>query len=149
MKTYSQSDSVMLKTLAMGCPVRDGLIVHHARMLYSKIYRDFTNYPNDCIDSNSKSKMKQTKKTLVNNGLSLFPNPTTGSFTINVIGETGNNVIVIISDITGKLISSDKVILNDNTAIIDKGLKNGMYFITVKDANGNNIGIPKKITVIR
>ena len=147
MKTYSQSDSVTLKTLAMGCPVRDGLIVHHARILYSKIYRDFTNYPNDCIDANSKSKTKQNKKPMVSNGLSLFPNPTTGSFMINIIGETTNNVEVDISDIMGKLISSEKIILNANTAIIDKGLPDGVYIISVRDANGL-IGNPKKITVI-
>ncbi len=148
MKTNSQSDSVMLKALAMGCPVRDGLIVWHARMLYSKIYRDFTNYPNDCIDPNNKAKMKQNKKPDIANGLSLFPNPSSGSFTINITGTITTNVVVEISDITGKLISADKVILNDNTAIIDRGLRNGMYFISVKDLNGNNIGSPKKITII-
>ncbi len=78
----------------------------------------------------------------------LSPNPTTGAFSINLTGSITNDVIVTISDITGKQISSDKILLKDNAAIIDKGLTNGVYIISVKDSNGN-IDNPKKITVIR
>ena len=79
----------------------------------------------------------------------LSPNPSTGSFAINIIGEVTNSVIIEITDITGKLISKENIILSNNSALIDRGLTNGMYFITVKDTNGNKIGNPKKITVIR
>ncbi len=149
MGRLSIADSIMLKTLVKGCPVRDGLIVYQARILNSTIYKDFNNYKNDCDDEAGIVKMKKTQNPNVLTGLNLYPNPTTGSFSITVKGVTSTSVELYINDISGKLISADKVILNGNSAIVDKGLNNGVYFISAKDANGNSIGNPKKITVIR
>ena len=144
------SDSTILKALIKGCPVRDGLIVYNARTLYSSIYMDFKNYTNDCEDPLGQAKMKQAKNPTNESNFSLYPNPTSSTFTIITKGDklNSNLVVMSISDVTGKQISVNKVQLKEGSAIIDPELMNGVYFISLKDESGN-IGKPQKITIIK
>ena len=88
--TFSVADSIKLKTLVDGCPVRDGMAVHKARTLYSRIYKDFTIYPDNCIDNNSYKKVTDVnkEKTIPSNlSLDVYPNPNNSTFTISLIGN--------------------------------------------------------------
>ncbi|MBU0489725.1 MAG: T9SS type A sorting domain-containing protein, partial [Bacteroidetes bacterium] len=82
--------------------------------------------------------------------IQLYPNPTNGTFTISLIGENmqGQSIEISILDLLGTLIRADHLTLQNNSAIFDAQLSNGVYFVSVKDAEGN-IYKPKMITVIK
>ncbi|MBU0487666.1 MAG: T9SS type A sorting domain-containing protein [Bacteroidetes bacterium] len=82
--------------------------------------------------------------------IQLYPNPTNGTFTICLIGENmqGQSVEISILDLLGTLIRADHLTLQNNSAIFDAQLSNGVYIVSVKDAEGN-IYKPKMITVIK
>ncbi len=54
---------------------------------------------------------------------------------------------VRITDVLGNQISKINLNFQNNIAIFDARLKNGVYFISIKDANSNTYN-PKKIIVI-
>lgn len=147
--TYTVADSASLKTLAMGCPVRDGMVVYQARSLYSLIYTDFRVYSDNCID-NTKRETTSIKKVTFINSLEVYPNPNNGTFKVKLAGDkiADGSVEIIISDITGKVVFNSKIQIKDNDAIFDKDLGNGMYLISVKNSDGY-LYSPKKIIVIK
>jgi len=151
--TFTIADSIMLKTLAEGCPVRDGMAVHKARTLYSRIYKDFTIYPDNCIDNNSYKKVTDVNKEKTNPSklsLDVYPNPNNSTFTISLIGNNSicETAEVSIYNIIGNKMSVFNLGLRNNSAIFDAGLNNGIYFISVKDENGN-VYKSEKIIVIK
>ncbi len=88
--------------------------------------------------------------TSLSDNIEVYPNPNNGTFTISL---NGNNSIsesaeVRVLDILGNQINVVNLYLKKNIAIFDMELSNGIYFISVKDAEGN-IYNPKKIIVIK
>lgn len=82
--------------------------------------------------------------------VNIYPNPNDGTFTISLNGNnsTFEYVEITITDIIGNKISEANLKLQNNIAIFDANLSNGIYLVSVKDMNGNNYN-PKKITVIK
>lgn len=150
--SYTVADSIILKSLVDGCPVRDGMAVHKARTLYSMIYRDYTLHPDFCIDNNNKMASNTNKEKTDFNKLSLdvYPNPNNGTFTISLVGNnsTSESAEVSIYNILGNKMSVINLELQNNSAIIGAGLDNGIYFISVKDEAGN-LYKTEKIIVIK
>nr|MBC8343204.1 T9SS type A sorting domain-containing protein [Bacteroidota bacterium] len=72
--------------------------------------------------------------------ISLFPNPTKGLLTISITDYTGSNLSFEITDITGRLISSERLKINNNKTIRELDLSSypkGVYFIRFQDDNLN------------
>ena len=139
--SYTVADSILLKTLVEGCPVRDGMAVRKARTLYSMIYRDYTLYSDICIDNNTNkmtSKTNKEKTDTKNLLLEVYPNPNNGTFTISLSGNsTFESVVVTIYNAIGNKMSVFNLELQNNSATFDTKLSNGIYFISVKDEAGN------------
>ena len=66
------------------------------------------------------------------NSISLFPNPTTNSFTISYLTES-SKLKVDITDTQGNLYSTELITATNNKAIIKTNLTNGVYFISITD----------------
>ena len=76
----------------------------------------------------------------MNNGntVSVYPNPTTGSVSLN-FGEALNAGSVIITDITGKQVY---VLENLNTQILNidvNHFSNGVYFVKIQNNNQHKV----------
>lgn len=62
----------------------------------------------------------------------LFPNPTTNSFTISYLTES-SKLKVDITDMQGKLYSTELITTTNNKATINSNLTNGVYFVSITD----------------
>jgi hypothetical protein len=74
-------------------------------------------------------------------GLALFPNPAAGSVSLKLNTNTSSELSVIITDVTGKVISKPVMNQNfsagENTILINTSdLNNGLYFVTVSSKSG-------------
>ncbi|HTA83072.1 MAG TPA: T9SS type A sorting domain-containing protein [Bacteroidia bacterium] len=72
-----------------------------------------------------------------NNNTVSFPNPATSELTIKT--ESLEKGVVKVYDIAGQLIEMDEL-TNNKTVINTSEYKNGMYFYTLSDSDGNIIG---------
>ncbi len=78
------------------------------------------------------------------NNLSIYPNPTTGQFTIQLSGDQ-NNYPTEIYNVLGEKV--EEVVLSNGQNIINLGnYATGMYFINVHTVDGNATG---KVMVVR
>lgn len=151
---FTSTDSTALRGLITGCAVRDGGIVNQARSLYSLVYSDFTPYFDDCVDTAAISLRESTPVSIKyidnNHNLEIHPNPNSGTFTIHLNDNISNDkdVEIVISDIAGKTIISEKVILKDNNVKFNIELSNGVYLISVKGSDGYCYS-PKRIIIIK
>ena len=151
--TYNTADSIMLKTLVDGCPVRDGMAVSYARTLYSILYGDYTVYNDFCFDGKT-DKNSNNIKSIENHKdaleLEIYPNPNSGTFTLYLKGTNSlsEKAEVSIYNALGNKSGQFLLKLDKNSAIFNTNLDNGIYFITVNDSNGN-IYQTKRIIVIR
>ncbi len=66
--------------------------------------------------------------------LSVVPNPTTGEFSIK-LHNTFNNIVMIVTDITGKVVSEEKF---NNVTEISSNItgETGLYFVRLKSSQG-------------
>ncbi len=151
--TYTSTDSIILRSLAEGCPVRDGMAVRKARTLYSMLYKDYTLLTDLCIDPNVHKKHTDVAKENYKPdelNMEVYPNPNNGTFTISLYGNksAGGSAEIKINDMLGNQIGKVLLEFRNNIATFDTKLTNGIYFISVIDAEGN-VYDPKKIVVIK
>jgi len=78
---------------------------------------------------------------LSENSVSVYPNPTTGKFTIAFNSELSAEVVLM--DITGKEVYNETI--NGSSQIDVTGLQKGIYLVRILDTTSNNIIIKKLI----
>ena len=133
--TYSVADSIKLKTLVDGCPVRDGMVIQQARALYSLIYRDFTIHFDDCPQSATAKSAKQNNTPLINvtnRSFNLYPNPNNGNMILDYnLGKDEKGELAIY-DISGKMLASYILSSEQKTLTISKtALNSGVYYYSI------------------
>jgi hypothetical protein len=69
---------------------------------------------------------------LLQNSVTIYPNPTTNNFTISYLTES-SKLKVDITDTQGKLYSTEIVTITNNKTIIKTNLTNGVYFVSITD----------------
>jgi hypothetical protein len=74
-------------------------------------------------------------------GLAMFPNPAAGSVSLKLNANTSTELSVIITDVTGKIISKPVINQNfnagENTIPLNTAeLNNGLYFVTISSKSG-------------
>jgi hypothetical protein len=70
-------------------------------------------------------------------GFRLYPNPANNNVTLHMADNANADVDVIVADVLGKIVISNKMNLNNNSNLDVSSLTSGMYFITVS-ANGKS-----------
>jgi hypothetical protein len=94
-----------------------------------------------CGGSISENKFGCTTSTLElveENNIGLYPNPTSGNLILEVNALSGNTSYITIIDIYGRVLSQEKIILNNGTNKINIDgslLSNGMYLINIQIDN--------------
>jgi hypothetical protein len=86
--------------------------------------------------SGSSSYSKVVSATLRGTGtfsVEAFPNPVSGVLSVRVFGSTGSNAVVIITDVTGKVIKTVTV-TDDKAEISMAGLAQSVYFVKYSDS---------------
>jgi hypothetical protein len=78
---------------------------------------------------------------LSNENLSIYPNPTSGLFTVNI--NNFNNTTLTVIDLLGKEVFHQNI-TSASTAVNLTGYNKGVYFIKIESSNGNTI---KKIVI--
>jgi len=83
------------------------------------------------------------------NNVRIYPNPSTGLFTIQLNNQhlSPATLQVTISNITGMIIKTEKISVQNNSANFNAELSNGIYFIHVKTSDGYQYS-PQRITII-
>lgn len=94
-------------------------------------------------DTKPSSSREFFEETIPSNGLSVAPNPTSDTFTINFSNGKSESSIVTIYDLSGKLIYSENVpessFINKEYSRFDLGLDSGTYIINVVSDSSNEI----------
>lgn len=73
----------------------------------------------------------------VNPGITVFPNPTTGRFTLAIRGQRHSDMRICVSDISGRQVYGDTVRLlqTEESVLIDlEGVAPGLYFLSAEGA---------------
>jgi len=71
--------------------------------------------------------------------VSVFPNPFSSEFTLNVSSAKVEVVSVVINDVTGKTVYSQKANTNTLITINDAQLQSGIYFVNVRSIDGSSV----------
>ena len=75
----------------------------------------------------------------------IYPNPSTGEFTIQFSEKPVVPVTIELTDVTGQLI--DRFLITDRTTVVNKpNLAKGIYYITIRN---NEEVVVKKISILK
>ncbi len=131
---FTADDSTSLYNLAHLCPGTNGACVYKARALYSLIYLSFEDYSQACEWTESRlanfNQMSETRDREFD--IIIFPNPSTGLFTVRV-NDKSETLTITIQDVCGRTIFSQSLTIKDSVGNLDINLSNGMYFMTIKN----------------
>lgn len=74
-------------------------------------------------------------------GIVMYPNPASDVVTLQFNNQAENNVSVAITNVLGKTILSDTVMVSGSAAILDvSSLQNGIYFVTLTSGGKSSTG---------
>jgi hypothetical protein len=75
---------------------------------------------------------------------SVYPNPTSGAFTVEITNKVASNLVITLTNIQGQVIYQNKVtnVVNHQEPISNQ-LSKGLYFLTVN--NGNEVKVQKVV----
>ncbi len=146
-ENLAETDSTALFALADMCPFTNGAVVYYARALYNAIY-DISKVFNDNCNISSAKNMKQNNNKAVNENnnfdVSIYPNPSTGNVYIEPIGIKCENIIVKVTDLTGKEVYNTMLPVLNGASSFHLNIDPGIYFVKIKDCVTNE-NIIKKI----
>lgn len=128
--TFSQVDSLNMRTLAEGCPVLQGSAVYMAEALYNVVYYEaelFTPICPDYIDKNAPILTNQS--TLPT--FTIYPVPNDGDFTLT--GKITKGQTINIKTMDGKVVYTIRVEENTELLTIHTNLVSGVYFVLIED----------------
>lgn len=143
---FNADDSTSLYNLAHLCPGTNGACIYKARALYGLIYLSLEDYSQACEWTESKlanfNQMSETRDREFD--IIIFPNPSTGFFTVRVKNKS-EPLTITIRDVLGRTIYNRNLIIKDSVGDLDLNLINGMYFVTI--ANNLNETFTRKVVI--
>lgn len=140
---FTTEHNARMKAIASTCVTEGGMIVYVARgFLNAKDLEEIkkiveicepkiTVEPQATIRSNTQTQKNQNSLLKA----TVFPNPATENFTINVNKDLSGTVQII--DLTGKLLKTVNLISGDN--VIKHDLIQGVYILNIKLSDGNSV----------
>lgn len=71
--------------------------------------------------------------------LVIYPNPSNGSFTLEMRNQISNNITLELVDLFGKIIHHGDYILTNEKFQMQHDLNSGVYFLNVKDQTTGSV----------
>jgi len=87
-----------------------------------------------------------TENDAMENLYRIYPNPTTGNITIAPVGMEDGNISVIVTDITGKVVSNSLLSIHDGNCNFNLKVEKGAYIIKIMNA-GTNESVIKNLII--
>jgi hypothetical protein len=150
--TLTATQITKLKAIAQQCPYEGGYGVYNARVLLSTV--DSKVYMNECekVKPNTGGKIRgieddnQSLSSI--EGIQVYPNPANDKLNIAIHLEEGQNATIVVYDLTGKLILSNSLNVNNGlTEVSNVALAPGLYIYKI---NINNTTVNSgKLSIIR
>ncbi|MES2513619.1 MAG: T9SS type A sorting domain-containing protein [Bacteroidota bacterium] len=134
----TSSDISDLQNIADLCIFKGGKSVAYARALLGAIFNHPFTYDDDCINNegHERNKPNSKKQDLINNVVTIFPNPNVGSFTLSFQLKDKVQAEIVIEDISGRVIYQAKLSTQTNSMLLNlNDARNGVYFVKVMNGN--------------
>jgi hypothetical protein len=90
-----------------------------------------------CLDPMAMNNNVESNSTVFS---SIYPNPTSSEFTIDVTAEMDKDVIIEVYDMLGNIVVNEKHSIVTGTSVMKTNIgefKSGLYFVRLTDVNGN------------
>jgi len=151
------TDSSQLYNLAISCPFIHGTVVYQARELYNSLYNLNIYFGDNCDEVGSSGRLANSnagkkdgilsKPELLEASFvtSIYPNPTSGEFTLNLPSEEINWQIII-KDVEGRIIYFKKITEKSSLLRINTDAENGIYLVYITN-NQTNETVVKKLVI--
>jgi hypothetical protein len=136
------SDSTILAALAYSCPQTDGPSVFQARALRSIIYGVHIVYEDNC---GSEGRLSNANTNEIQTAYLVYPNPAQDEIYIAVTNQELKEAQVEIMDITGKLLVSSRLDLEQGIGKLKLDAANGVYFITIRNSEKTKLYTQKLV----
>ena len=128
---YNQNEKTTLYAVAMQNPLLAGEAVYQAKTMLWIDVATPSSKPNSRTNPSSKSPAKASN-------YKLYPNPNSGTMTIDYTIDGGETALFSIYSMDGRLLQQQTLNAQNNTATVDATiLKAGIYYYTVKEENKN------------
>jgi hypothetical protein len=141
-------DNTELLRIAKACPHTEGECVYQERVMYNTLNTatgaDYYCFTDDC-DASGLYRQAPELENLATFTASVYPNPTKGGVYISTQNEKGKTIQVTITDITGKTLVQQSLLLINQTSYMETKLPHGLYLITIK--NQNNESVTEKLII--
>lgn len=123
---FTREDSTRLLQVAQQWSVKGGTAVFDARVMIGYWQND--HFINDISSRLVSDSSEEVEGTTDNYGV-LYPNPAQNIINYDITLEEGESGLLIIYDVTGKLINTQKIIEGESKSVIDcEKWNNGIYF---------------------
>ncbi len=131
------TDETNLRSLANGCPSKDGACVYQARALYNTVFEISANYP-VCSTSGARMADINVSEPIASWNINLYPNPATHQ--LNITSSHADEILEVnIKDLSGRLVFTKTAKLDGFITTLELGLMNGAYLVTVTNKQRGQI----------
>lgn len=127
--TIVAGDSTDLYTLANGCPDVDGVAVYQARALYNSVYNQYRAFEDNCPSQSPRSLAEEPTVAVVN--CLVYPNPSKGELFVSLSDTDLKEAMLEVTDITGKRMLLQPIVLENGTGKLNLDLDNGVYLVNI------------------
>ncbi len=145
---FTQTEKDELFAIAEQCPLEGGSSVWQARVLYSTIENDWTEFADNCNTAARQMTVENTTTVdQTDTRFKLYPNPNNGQMILEYTIEKNEETVLNIYDIAGKLIST--YLINSNNkkiAINENSLDGGIYYYSIS-VNGKSVKSDKLVII--
>ena len=131
--------------MVTGCPDRDGPVVIQARALMNILCNCYETYEDNCPEEEARSFAITADKHEQQLNYLIYPNPAKDEVYISVSDPELKEAIVEVCDITGKRVMLKKLSLDNGVARLELDVQNGIYFISIDDAQKHKVFTQKII----
>ncbi|MCU0360938.1 MAG: S8 family peptidase [Bacteroidia bacterium] len=138
------TDSTALFEIAALCPAEYGACVYQARALYERVFGGLGGYSDDCLDEGARM-IQSNLSNGVKGNFDVFPNPAINEILVYYPTKDSETTLEI-SDLSGRVIYSKKVVFDKGYTDVEFNLKNGIYFIAIKEERNGKL--VKKLVVV-
>lgn len=133
--TFTTNDVADLYSLANLCPQTNGEVIYAARSLYNYIANDNDEFSYACGNNLARNfvKIKSNNK-LHSSNISIYPNPSSGNFSIAFASNTKGVNTINVLDIYGRSVLQQKTIGGTKNININRTLSKGIYTVQITNS---------------